>query len=386
MRILTFNYEYPPLGGGGGVAHELIATELAERHRVVVITSAFGDLPPREIRDGVEIHRVAVLGRDDRMRASLSSLLTYPPSAWLAAWKVIRNEPFDVVNAHFAVPTGPGSLPPARLAGIPHVLTIHGGDIYDPSKRLSPHRVAPLRVTVRSVLRRSDLVVAQSKNTKENARRFYGFGGPIRIIPLGIRRPTVPPATRSELGLPDDRFVAVTVGRLVPRKGIDRLLEVLTRPECSEVVLVVVGTGPELDPLRSRADELDLGSRVLWKGWVEERRKWQILESADAYVSATLHEGYGLVFLEAMAAGLPVISPDHGGQVDFLEQGETGFLVPRDDLEALGAAIGRLRGDGGLRRRMGRENRRRFEGHRVEKCAREYETAFESVVGSAKES
>ncbi|HEX7077785.1 MAG TPA: glycosyltransferase family 4 protein [Candidatus Eisenbacteria bacterium] len=378
--MLTFNYEYPPLGGGGGVVHALIAEELAKRHHVAVVTSAYGDLPSRETRGGVEIARVPILGRGDPSAASLVSMLSYPPAAWIAAARLMRGRRYDLINSHFAVPTGPGSVPVAWTARIPHVLSLHGGDIYDPSKRLSPHRLFPLRWAVTAVLRASHAVVAQSQNTKENAYRYYDFRGPIEIIPLGIRQPTYRPASRAALGLPESAFLAVTVGRLVKRKGLDQLLLAFTRPECAAFHLAIVGAGPELESLRQRAAALGLGERVRFTGRVEEERKWQILECSDAYVSATLHEGFGLVYLEGMAAGLPVVTPDHGGQVDFLREGETGYMVPAGDVPALAAAIARLAADPASAKRMGAENRRRAPDHRIERCAEAYEALFERLV------
>ncbi|HEX7049632.1 MAG TPA: glycosyltransferase family 4 protein [Longimicrobiales bacterium] len=381
MRILMFNYEYPPVGGGGGVAHALIAEELAKRHDVYVITSAFPGLPAFETTPGgVRIHRVPVFGRTDRAAASLVSLISYPPMAWVHGARLLRTRAFHVVNAHFAVPTGVGSLPPARRARVPHVLTLHGGDIYDPSKRTSPHRLPGVRAAVTTVLRRSDVVVAQSTNTRDNAYRYYGYRGPIEIIPLGIRVPRVPPQSRAELGLPEDGFLAVTVGRLVRRKAVDRLLGVLARPECAETSLVVVGSGPELDALRNLATRLGIASRVHFTGWVDDVRKWQILHAADAYVSSTLHEGFGLVYLEAMAAGLPVIAPDHGGQVDFLRDRETGFVTPAGNDASLAAALAMLRHDREGARRIGRANRERFESYRIERCAAAYERVFERLA------
>lgn len=375
-----FNYEYPPLGGGGGVTHALVAEELARRHRVCVVTSAYGRLPRRELRDGVEIRRVAVWGRRDSAVASMRSLVSYPPAAWLDAARLLRRERFDVINAHFAIPTGPGSLPAAKLTRTPHVVSVHGGDIYDPSKRLSPHRLALLRGAVTWVLRSSDAVVAQSSNTRANAYLHTGYRGPIEIIPLGIRKPDIAPATREELGLPSEGFLAVTVGRLVKRKGNDRLLRALACPACSGVQLVIIGAGPELEPLRARAGELGLTSRVRFTGRVDEARKWQILHCADAYVSASLHEGFGLVYLEGMAAGLPIVTPDHGGQVDFLEHGATGYLVPPGDDEALAWGIAKLRADPAAATRMRETNLSRSREYRVERCAQAYEALFERVI------
>lgn len=380
MRILTFNYEYPPLGGGGGVVHSLIAEELARRHTVYVITSAFEDLPRRESQGGVEIIRVPVVGRRNRSAASLVSLLSYPPAAWISAWRLLRGEDFDVINSHFAVPTGPGSIPPARLAAIPHVMSLHGGDIFDPSKRLSPHRLIGVRSAVNWVLRSSAAVVAQSSNTRENAYRFYSYRGPIEIIPLGIRQPDVPRASRAELGLPEDRFLAITVGRLVKRKGIDQLLGALASPECRQADLLVVGDGPERAGWEKLAAGLGLVGRVRFMGHVEEVRKWQLLQCADAYVSATLHEGFGLVYLEAMAAGLPVVTFDHGGQIDFLRHGETGYLVRMGDAAGLTTAISRLILNPNEVERFRRNNLEQAPQHRIEECARQYELLLQRVT------
>lgn len=375
-----FNYEYPPVGGGGGVAHEVISEELAKRHQVTVVTSKISGLPAREERGGVAIRRVAVLGRNSRSVASLSSMLTYPPSAWLESARLLRKGSYDLVNAHFAVPTGPASLPVAKMAGIPHVLSIHGGDIYDPSKRLSPHRSAVLRGAVRTVLKGSDEVVAQSRNTVENARRFYDFDGPIRIIPLGLRLPPRPEASRTTLGLPEDRFILITVGRLVARKAVDRLIRVLRELRDSRAYLLVVGSGPELESLKALCGGLGVEDSVRFTGWIEDAEKWQLLRASDAYVSTSLHEGFGLVFLEAMAMGLPVIAPDHGGQVDFLRDGETGYVTPAENDQAVAAAIRALLSDPAEAERMGEVNLERAGRYRAERCAGEYEALFEQVV------
>jgi glycosyltransferase involved in cell wall biosynthesis len=382
MNILMFNYEYPPLGGGGGVVHQAVAEVLARDHRVCVITSAYRDLPPREELGGVEIHRVPVIGREDAPVATIRSMLSYPPSAWIRARSLLRAESFDVVNGHFAIPTGPGSLPVARAARLPHVLTVQGGDLYDPSKKLSPHRVAPLRAAVGAIMRASEAVVAASQNTIENARRYYGYQGPIDLIPLGIAQPAVPPAERRQLGLPDG-FLAVTVGRLIPRKALRVLLDALANPVAPETHLALIGTGPELDGLCEYAERLGIGGRVHFLGQVEETRKLQVLRAADAYVSSSLHEGFGLVFLEAMAAGLPIITTDTGGQTDFLAQDTNAFLVPVSDSAALAEALARLHSQPEASGRMREANLKAAGTYEASRCARSYEALFVRVIDEA---
>ena len=352
------------------------------RHRVVVVTSGFGDLPRRETRGGVEIVRVPVIGRSDNSASSPVSLLSYPPVAWYAAWRLLRSEDFDLIHSHFAVPTGVGSLPPARAAGLPHVISLHGGDIYDPSKPLSPHRLPGVRSAVSWVMRGSDAVVAQSRNTRENAYKYYSYDGPIEILPLGVRHPEFARVSRVELGLPEDRFLAVTVGRLVKRKRVDQLLEALSSPGCEGIDLLVIGEGPESGSLRDRARELGMEMRVRFLGRVSEERKWQLLAVSDVYASATQHEGFGLVYLEAMTVGLPVVTFDHGGQVDFIEEGVNGYLVSLGDIEKLSGALSRVRSDPESAARIRANNLRAAPEHHIENCAKNYETLFERLVSA----
>ena len=381
MNILMFNYEYPPLGGGGGVAHELIAEALARRHRVVVVTSGYRDLPDRETRGDVEILRVPVWGRKELAVASIPSMLTFP-AATRRIYDALDSESFDLVTGFFAVPTGPASVAYAKRKRLPHVVSTLGGDIYDPSKTMSPHRIPPLKWAVRNVLRDSARIIADSDDTRENIARYYGRVGDVDVIRLGIRRVSPPPATRSELGLPEDVFLTTTVGRLVPRKGLDRLIRVLAAPELGQVHLAIMGSGPERAALERLARSEGVADRVRFMGWVDEETKWQVMRVADAFVTATLHEGYGLMFLEAMAEGLPIVAPDHGGHTDFLTDGVTGFLTPAGDEEALRAAIARVSTDEELRQRVGDTNRRLFdEEHDIEPCAAAYEAVFEEVLG-----
>lgn len=384
MRILICNYEYPPLGGGGGVASADIAEELAKAHNVCVLTSAGQGLPDRERVNGVDIIRVPVVGRNKRATASMVSMLSYVPLAIRAGASLTKEAHFDIVNTHFAVPTGPAGRRIAKRAGIPNVLTVHGGDLYDPSKFVSPHRHAILRRIVRRQIVDADAVVAQSSNTAQNVGTYYSSTVNVEIIPLGIKPP--PPATvsRAAFGLPDDAIVMVTIGRLVARKGLDVLIEALRRADDPRLHLVVVGTGPLANELAGLARRSGVGSQIHFPGYVSESDKYGLLRAADFYVSSSLHEGFGLVFLEAMACGLPVVCFDHGGQTDFLKNDETGYLVSAGDLDGLVSAIQRLTADRQAMTLFGENNLARVRPYFIEQCAKRYEALFQAVVGRGK--
>jgi glycosyltransferase involved in cell wall biosynthesis len=380
MKILMLNYEYPPLGGGGGVALQHIAEELASRHEVTVLTSRARALPSFEVVGGVDVHRVDVLGRDSQATASLVSMLSYFPASLYAGQKFINKTKPDLINSHFAIPTGPSAALLARRNRIPHVLSIHGGDIYDPSKRLSPHHTPGLHQTVGWVLRCADRVAAQSKNTADNARRIYGYQKEITIIPLGLKEPVVPSFSRKELGLADDQVVLVTVGRLIARKANHHLIEILSRINNSKLVLVLLGEGPARMPLLELAKQLRVEGRVIMPGFVSEKGKYQYLQAADVFVSTTSHEGFGLMYVEGMFCQLPIITYNHGGQTDFLEDGKTGFLIPLNDQDMFQQRLEWLVQNLELRRNMGKYNLALSKRFTVEQCALQYEQIFEETI------
>jgi glycosyltransferase involved in cell wall biosynthesis len=380
MRILFCNYEYPPLGGGGGVVMAAMARELARRHEVTVLTSRAGELPAEHADGDVRVVRVPVLFRRDLATANLASMAAYLPMGFLRGLALGRRQPFDIVNTHFVVPTGPLGHALARRMRVPNVLSVHGGDLYDPSKRMSPHRHAALRTVVAALLRRADAVVAQSRDTAANVEKIYGVTRATDLVPLGIDRPPANVAgRRAELGIPDDAFVMVTIGRVVARKAAPQLVRVLAAlgPKAH---LVIVGDGPELGDVRRAAAAAGVAPRTHCLGFVDEQAKHRALAVADLFVSTSQHEGFGLVFLEAMAFGLPVVCYDRGGQVDFLSTPATGAVVKLNDLDAFTAAVRELERSPALRAAIRERNRARVEGFFIDRCAAAYETIFERAL------
>ncbi|HEY0939941.1 MAG TPA: glycosyltransferase family 4 protein [Steroidobacter sp.] len=380
MRILLCNYEYPPLGGGGGVVMAALARQLARSHEVTVLTSRAGDLAAEHRDDGVRVLRVPVFFRRELAVANFPSMAAYLPTGFLRGLRFGRKD-FDVMNTHFVVPTGPLGHALARWQGVPNVLSVHGGDLFDPSKRSSPHLHAPLRAAVRWMLRSADDVVGQSRDTVRHVTDLYGVRRPVELIPLGIDRPPpVPPASRQNLGLPADAFVMITVGRLVARKATTQIIDMFAASNLPNAHLVIVGDGPDAPAIDQRATELGVRDRVHMLGLVSDVEKYAALSVADVFVTASQHEGFGLVFLEAMAFGLPVLCYDRGGQTDFLVTGETGHVIKLNDQEAFVRALIELHRDRDARARYGQHNRRLVENYFIDTCAARYEQVFERAI------
>jgi glycosyltransferase involved in cell wall biosynthesis len=380
VRILLCNYEYPPLGGGGGVFTACLARQLAKRHDVTVLTSQGLGTPADSVEDGVRIVRAPVFLRQQRATASLVSMASYMVDGTREGKKLLRQQSFDIINTHFALPSGPVGHALARFGGIPNVLTVHGGDIYDPSKFTSPHRHPLLKTWTRSLLSKADKVVGQSKNTLENVHKYYTSDLDSVRIPLGIDPPPMVSEDKFDYEFGEDEVRLITVGRLVPRKASIQLIRMMNVLKGTRAKLIIVGSGPEEKMLKAEVRASKLEDQVLFTGFVSDEEKFWLLQRSDIYVSSSQHEGFGLVFLEAMASGLPVVCYDHGGQTDFLQNDRNGYVVPLNDLEELRARCQQLIENSQLRKSIGQNNKDLVKEFYIDNCAKLYEDLFYETI------
>ena len=330
MRILFCNYEYPPLGGGGGVVMAALARQLARRHEVTVLTSRAGELAAEADDQGVRVVRVPVFFRRQLAVANFPSMLAYLPSGFVRGLS-LRAAPGSTSSTRTSS-CRPGRSVTRSRAGIgcrtccrctAAICSIRASA----ARRIGMRRCAPPCARCSQRPTRSSASRATRSGT---SARSTACSRDVGLIPLGIERPParVARVARRPSACRDDAFVMVTIGRLVARKATTQLVDVLAASAIPERAPADRRRRPGCrgDP-RSARRELGVAIACTCSARSATRTSTPRSPIADAFVSTSQHEGFGLVFLEAMAFGLPVVCYDRGGQTDFLTSGETGFVV-----------------------------------------------------------
>ena len=271
--------------------------------------------------------------------------------------QLLRDERPDLLNAHYA--SGYGTT--AALAGFrPWLLSVWGSDVYDfPYEGGSKGRLKGW--LLRRNLRQADAVASTSEAMARQVRRLVPDIGHVAVTPFGIDTERFAPQPQ-----PRDGIVIGTVKTLAPKYGIDLLLRAFAQlrqaaDPSAALSLVIVGDGPQRAELEALSRTLGIAAHVRFVGSVPHAEVPQWLNRFDLYVAASRldSESFGVAVLEASACGLPVVVSDVGGLPEVVVQGETGWVVPREDVAALAQAIQRLIAAPELRRRFGAAGRER---------------------------
>ena len=271
------------------------------------------------------------------------------------AYRMMKNSVrYDVLHANFFM-SGLVGLALKRRLELPLVTTFHALGLVRQQHQRDQDGFPGARIPIeRQLVQQSNRVIAECPQDARDLRLLYGASlSNIVTIPCGVDVERFYPMRKAEarhrLGLSDDEFIVLQLGRLVPRKGIDNVIRAVGRlPNDIDVRLVVVGGAsaepderltPEIGRLRAVAERCGTAHRVQFVGSRHgpDLRTWYA--AADVFVTTPWYEPFGITPLEAMACGTPVIGSRVGGIQLTVLDGETGFLVPPDDP---GALAGRL--------------------------------------------
>jgi rhamnosyl/mannosyltransferase len=340
---------------------ECLSLQLAASGHSVTVLCA-NDRPYTEVetKDGVRVVRLARIA----VLASQPILPTLP--FWL--WKEARKS--EVVHLHSPNPLAELFC---LIWGRQLLVTYHT-DVVNQRKLL------PVYAFLRSrLLASARQVVVASRRLLETSPALTGVRQSALVIPFGI-----------EIGRPkcageSSEPFALFVGRLVPYKGLRQLLQVMPQVNGK---LRIAGEGPELDFLREEAERLGLSGKVEFLGGVGEAELASLYENCRMLVlpSISRAEAFGMVLVEAMARGKPVVTCDIDTGVTELNEHElTGLVAPVGDSGAFARAMNRLFADSGLASRLGENGRKKFaQHHTAEKMASAYEAAYRGLSGNRK--
>lgn len=304
----------------------------------------YAQVPGQAIMDGIEIAYPRVPNLPGGRLLDRIGKLWYRRLRRLVA-RIQREFPFEIIHSHVALPDGQAGVLLGREFAVPVLTFIHGADF-----QVTIHRGEKLRRAVAAVLKDSAGVVTVSRKLERIGREL----SPARyeVIPNGVSLDKVwagggKPAKAAPMLL--------AVGNLKKTKGFDLVITALSRlgQRHPRARLLIIGSGAEAGNLRAQAQELGVSDKVQFLGQMEHGKVMEYMAQADVFVLPSWQEGFGVVYVEAMAHGVPVIACQGQGIADIIRDGENGILVPPRDSGALEAALDRLLTEDDLRLSMG---------------------------------
>ena len=356
-KILIFSLSYYPrfVGGAEMAIKEItdrIDTDEIEFH---MITLRFDSaLPKVEQVGNVLVHRIGFT----RPKPSIEDLGRYPLRLnkhlfqFLAAWKALslhRAHHYDAIWAMMAHSSGiPAVIFKLLRPHVPYILTLQEGDRLEKIERM----MVPLWPLFTRVFKRADVVQVISTFLGTWARR-RGFTGKLEVIPNGVdvahfsreEMPAVINEVKDRLGKRMGDVFLVTTSRLVRKNAVDVVIRALPLlPE--NVRFIVIGAGPDDLSLKRIARECQVAERVRFVGEVANTELPKYLRACDIFIRPSRSEGFGTSFVEAFAAGIPVIATQEGGIADFLfdekrnpDKPITGWAADMDSSEQVAQAV-----------------------------------------------
>jgi len=348
------------------------------------LTAALGDMGmqidifTREHADVV--NRIETIGPNVRVihlkagetDAHISELYAQLPE-FLAQLNAFREEEgleYDVVHSHYWLSSRVGREL-SQAMGVPHVVTFHTLGLIKMQSRAGEVEQAERPVVETEVMATADRIIAFSPHERDAMARLYGADpNKVSLVPCGVDlsvfRPLDQKAVRERLGLNGEKIL-LYVGRVEPLKGLDLLVETAAQMDSEDGVrMIVVGAdangGQEMDRVKQLAKERDLEDQIDFVGQVDHNDLPLYYNAADVCVVPSYYESFGLVALESMACGTPVVATRVGGLSTIIQHGRTGYLKPWRCPDAFANSVEMIISSEGLQQSMGEAARLRAEG------------------------
>lgn len=347
----------------------LAAEFVKNGNEVDIITMGYRDLPQHEKVDGATIRRVPCL------RKSIDICQPHEQASYLmrampAATEAGRKKSYDIIHCHFIVPDGLAGLRASSKLGIPVAVTAHGSDVpgYNPDRFKFLHKV--IRPAWRRTARAIDRIICPSNYLQELILK-HEPAAKTMAIPNGLDLDKFDSNKQRRR-----RILVVT--RMLERKGVQDVIRALAGSDLG-VEFHIVGTGPYLNSLIEQAKDMNVDAR--FHGWLDNdsNELKELFETSSIFVFPSHAENFPLVLLEAMAAGLAIITTNQTGCCEVV--GDTAIQVTPGDDRAIRAALEQLASDPEECERMGRRARKRLDDHfSWPAVAQQYLDAFQNII------
>lgn len=387
MKILFFNYEYPPLGGGAANATANILLEYSklENIQVDLVTSSIDQkYHSGHIGENVNIHRLPIGKNKNNLHLqSTKDLLMYP---WRAYWfsrrliKIAKKEkrPYDLTHSFFTVPCGFISMLLKWEFRLPYIVSLRGSDVPGYSDRW-PLIYTFLKPGFALIWQQAAAVVSNSVGLKELALETRAKQK-IDVICNGIDTDKFKPDERNII---TEKFI-ITPGasRITDRKGLNYLIDAVAilAQKYPQVELKIMGEGNARMKLQKQVLELNLSHKVKFLGIIPRDETASYYQEASVFVLPSLNEGMSNAMLEALASGLPIVATDAGGTVELVTDGENGYIIKMKDAVHIAEKIEHLINHPEERKKMGENSRARAEQMSWQNVAQEYYRLYDSVI------
>ncbi|MFY1110066.1 MAG: glycosyltransferase family 4 protein [Methanosarcinaceae archaeon] len=370
MKILMLNYEYPPLGGGGGVVTKALSEELvALGHSVDVVTMGFKGLKKMEIINGVTIYRVPCIRKKKEM-CKTHEMLSYCISAVPFVDKLNKLNHYDINHTHFILPTGIVAY--LLKNKLPYVITSHGTDVpgHNPDRFSFQHKL--VNPIWKKVVNDAHLLIAPSTYLKDLILQNMVFNN-VKVINNGCNVYSFGPIKK-------DKKVLL-VSRLFEFKGFQHFLEAIKDININ-CEINIVGEGPYKDTLVNKSKMIS--NKVNFLGWVDNQTQTynELFKTSSIFVHPSSAENCPVVLQEAMSSGCAIITTKNTGCAEIV--GDTALLVKPNDPEEIRDALLCLINDDELMSELGHKARVRAENNFDWKIITiEYVNLYNDVLKSA---
>ena len=314
---------YYPVIGGIETWTQNIAERLSRKAEIFVVTGKVKNQPKKEEKNGVQIWRTSLFTLTNLSASPIIYSLSLLPFVFFKSLSLIQKEKIDILHCQGFLSSFLGFLL-SKLTKTPYITTV---------QRLESRR----NCLKNFIYRKANFCIAVSRAVEENFRKI-GVKN-IKVIPNGIDLEKFKGLNHKK----HDGFIVMTVARLEKIKGIEYLIKAFSRcdlPRRSH--LLIIGNGSERKNLENLVEKLKLKEKVKFLGQVPNKEIPEYLAMADCFVLPSLKEGFGIVILEAQAAGIPVIGTKVGGILDLIKDQETGILVEPSNSEEIAGAIAKI--------------------------------------------